>query len=639
MNIKPKLCKSFETSLEELKYYYGENFEKLNGLCESQLDDSVFIDNFIDSDNPANCSIDGSANVGHKDICCMKSEMSKSRQKLLAFNKIFYEIEKKYGKDKADMWLLEEWNGGFYLHNSYMSTYLPYCYSYDLEDLMNKGLYFIDNFGGKPAKHLSTFIDHTKEFVSWVSNRSTGACGLTTFLVHAYYFWYTDVKNKYYTINPEYYRDQCFQELIFGLNHPGQRINQSSFTNFSILDRNYLAELFGDRKYPDGKYVIDCIEEIIEFQKSFMRVISKTRQEHMFTFPVLTYSLLFQNDKFVDEKFARWCSDHNCQWNDSNFFNGEDVTVLSQCCRLLSDTSKVNNKANGFINSIGGSSLKIGSVAVNTINLMKIAYQTSSREEYFNKLKEKVELCIIVLDVIRGIIKRNIEKGLLPNYSYKLIEMDYQFNTIGVIAMYEVINHFGFIKTDIFGNKSYTDDGIQLASEILDFINKIKDSYEFDYNINLEAIPGERAAVILCEKDNILYKNNNDYFMYANQWIPLVEKCTIDEKIKLGSILDKKCGGGQITSINLDGRFSDKEQAWDLLNYIAKKGVIYFAFNNKINVCEDNHGFYGNICDVCGKEVIDTYQRIVGYLAPTRTYSKERKKEFYKRYWYNLNEM
>lgn len=40
---------------------------------------------------------------------------------------------------------------------------------------------------------------------------------------------------------------------------------------------------------------------------------------------------------FLDEEFARWCSDHNTKWNDSNFFVSEDVNSLSNCCRLRSD--------------------------------------------------------------------------------------------------------------------------------------------------------------------------------------------------------------------------------------------------------------------------------------------------------------
>jgi anaerobic ribonucleoside-triphosphate reductase len=70
-----------------------------------------------------------------------------------------------------------------------------------------------------------------------------------------------------------------------------------------------------------------------------------------------------------------------------------------------------------------------------------------------------------------------------------------------------------------------------------------------------------------------------------------MENCTLQEKIKLGSILDIKCGGGQISHINLQGRFNNEEQAWEMLNYIAKSGVIYSAYNIQISVCKDGHGF------------------------------------------------
>lgn len=50
-----------------------------------------------------------------------------------------------------------------------------------------------------------------------------------------------------------------------------------------------------------------------------------------------------------------------------------------------------------------------------------------------------------------------------------------------------------------------------------------------------------------------------------------------------------------------------------MLNYIASKDVIYFAFNTKINVCQHRHGFVGtDTCPTCGEPVVDTYQRVVG---------------------------
>mgnify|MGYP003616930214 FL=1 len=48
-----------------------------------------------------------------------------------------------------------------------------------------------------------------------------------------------------------------------------------------------------------------------------------------------------------------------------------------------------------------------------------------------------------------------------------------------------------------------------------------------------------------------------------------------------------------------------------MLNYIANKKVIYFAYNVKISACEDNHGFYGEVCH-CGKPAVETYSRVVG---------------------------
>ncbi len=116
--------------------------------------------------------------------------------------------------------------------------------------------------------------------------------------------------------------------------------------------------------------------------------------------------------------------------------------------------------------------------------------------------------------------------------------------------------------------------------------------------------------------------------------------CSIQEKLRLGAELDKKCGGGQISHINIGAPFATKELAWEALNNIANSGVIYFAFNTKINVCANNHGFMDKTCPICGGEITDTYQRIVGFLTPAQSYSKTRKKEFDSRKWeFYVNEL
>lgn len=351
----------------------------------------------------------------------------------------------------------------------------------------------------------------------------------------------------------------------------------------------------------------------------------------------LTYSLLYKDGKFVDEDFAKWCNRHNMEWFDSNFYIGSDVASLSSCCRMVNDTSKLD----AFINSIGGTALSIGSIKVNTINLRKIALESESNEEKFlSILEDRVVLCEKVLDIIRSIIKRDIEKGLLPNYTYGLIELSKQYNTIGITAMYEALSEFGYINTDSFGNKTYSENAMRFAKTILNKINSLKDEFTLDkdYSENVECIPAERANVVLAKKDSLLFPESQQYEIYSNQWIPLVESCTINEKIRLGAELDKECGGGQISHINVQGKFANEEQSWKMLNKIARSGVIYFAYNAKISVCEDGHGFFGNICPKCGKEMVDTFQRIVGYLVPSSSYGKERKAEFLSRKWYDLND-
>ena len=385
--------------------------------------------------------------------------------------------------------------------------------------------------------------------------------------------------------------------------------------------------------FPDGSCAIDYIEDLIEFQKVFMEVVSEIRETNMFTFPVLTFSLLFQDGHFVDEPFARWCSNHNIKWSDSNFFVSDNVGVLSNCCRLLSDTQKLD----AFINSIGGTALSVGSCRVSTINLVRIAYESKlNKKKYIDILRDRVILDCKALYSMRHIIQRNIEKGLLPNYVDGAVELDKQFCTIGGIGMYEVMDLFGLIQTDEFGNKSYSDEAVEFATEILNTINEIKDNFTDEFSFNLEMIPAENCAGVICQADNLLYEQDK-YFIYSNQWIPLTEKCTIQEKCRLGSLFDKLCGGGCIAHINVENRFPNEETAWDMLNYVASQGVIYFAFTTKISVCEDKHAFIGvAACPICGKPKADTYARVVGFYVPVSNYQTIRRNEFDRRRWFNI---
>lgn len=627
------LDNDFEKQLNKLKDKYGEEITRINGLSDDQLDYTWFIDNFVDNESSvADATTDPSANVSTKDIRTLLDEMNKPQLKLLSLNKIYYEMKKEYGKKVANKWLEDEFSGALYLHDCSSASFYSYCYAYELQNLAEKGLYFLPKTNGCPPKHMTTFFAHLREFIAWVSCRSAGACALPSFFIYSYYFWKKDVEEGYYLVNPEYYRKQLFQQFIFEVNQIHGRITQCPYTNLIIMDRNYIAELFGDRQFPDGTYVIDYVDEIIEHEKAYMDAECEIRKTQFLTFPVYTYALLFQDGKFVDEEFARWCNKRNLTWYDSNFYIGDSVTNLASCCRMLNDLSKQKQ----FQSSIGGSLIEIGSVKVGTINLERIALESKGNKEKFIKiLTERVKLNMMMLDRVRHIISRNIEKNLLPNYSYKVINLDKQTTTNGLTAMYEAIRDMGMIEVDEFGMTKYTDEGIEFASLIMDTVNELQDNAGYDYNVSLEIIPAESANVKLCRKDNIIYNRDTD-FIYSNQWTSLMANSSIDQRIKLSAALDKKAGGGQILHINLEGAQLTEEESWDMLNHIANSGVIYFAFNPKLSICEENHTFFGDVCPVCGKPKVDEASRIVGYLIVKSAYSTERKEEFENRQWYTI---
>ena len=366
--------------------------------------------------------------------------------------------------------------------------------------------------------------------------------------------------------------------------------------------------------------------------------MAKTRSENMFTFPVNTISLLYQNGDFVDSDFAEWAIRHNMIWSDSNIFVDDSVNSLSNCCRLKSDIRDL-----GYFNSIGGTALKVGSVKVSTINLARLALDTNSEEEYLEELEKRVLLDLKALDVVRNIIKRDVDKKLLPNFSYKLVDFEHLYNTIGFIGIYETMKRFGYVIKDELGNNFYTDEASIFGEKIFKIMRKVADNfietYNCDYMINTEQIPGETAAAKLMKKDMFFYPNANIYDLplYGNQFIPLGIKTTLQERVRVQALFDSFCNGGSILHANIDAPFDSYEKAYKMVKYIADAGVTYFAFNTKIQACEDKHAFYGRTCPICGKPVETEYTRVVGFYTPTNSWSNARVKEYKMRRWEPIN--
>ena len=246
MEITIKVDKDFERCLDDLRKKYGEDFEYINGLHPSQLDFSEFIEKFVDKKTLADASIDPNANAYHKDIRSFMTEKGKSEDKLFGLSKIFSTMKKQWGLRTAKQWLEQEFSKGFYLNDSTTASYFPYCWANDLTRLATEGLFFLNRdytyydhdegkdvtvkteaYNNQPPKHLTTYFDDVIEFISFLSNRQSGAVGLPNVIVWAWYFWKKDVEDGYYMKDPDYYLRQQFQKFLFRLNQPFLRIKTS----------------------------------------------------------------------------------------------------------------------------------------------------------------------------------------------------------------------------------------------------------------------------------------------------------------------------------------------------------------------------------------------------------------------------
>ena len=149
-NIPLKVNKDFSKALGSIEETYGEDFEVLNGFAERNLNFSDFIDAFTAKNAvTADVTIDANANASTKDIRALLNEKDKPLDKIFAFNKLFLELKQKYGLKTAREWLNQEYNGGFYLHDACTSTYMGYCFAYDLTRLAKEGLFFLKNYNNE----------------------------------------------------------------------------------------------------------------------------------------------------------------------------------------------------------------------------------------------------------------------------------------------------------------------------------------------------------------------------------------------------------------------------------------------------------------------------------------------------------
>lgn len=307
---------------------------------------------------------------------------------------------------------------------------------------------------------------------------------------------------------------------------------------------------------------------------------------------------------------------------EDHYFTLPNGIHLSNC-RLQSD------KSNKFFNSLGGASDAIGSFGVVSINLPRIAYNNKGNMDGF--LKELEELSYLAQEcnyAKRCLLKNTIAKGHAPLYSNGYMSLKNQFSTLGFVGLYEACEIMGYDITKY--------DGMEVGKEILNKMSQVIENVQEKYKIacNLEGVPAEGLAPKLAKKDAILGLNN-EYKLYANQFIPLHKRCNMLNRIQLQAEYDKYCSGGSILHLNVDQKI-DKDKMANIIEAVIKSGTKYFALNYNIYQCNECKGITVGTttkCEHCGSEDIDRFLRVVGFITKVKDWVPSRIEEdrqFYK---------
>jgi anaerobic ribonucleoside-triphosphate reductase len=357
----------------------------------------------------------------------------------------------------------------------------------------------------------------------------------------------------------------------------------------------------------------------------FVYDICVDSNQHLYTLPsgIVTHNCNIacnENGEITDQDFLDWTSKVNLSTGCFNIYVNSGSKIAS-CCRLVNDVERMQYRADTF----GNGGLSIGSHRVVTINLPRIAERCTDIDHFENILHQTCDIARDLLLVHRyEILRRRIDQGFLKFFNpLKWFSLDHLFSTIGIIGVYEMNKFMGI---DITSRN-----GIEFTTDVLNKIEELAVSYsrENKCSFNVEEIPGESVAIKFCQKDNIMFGENEFGFkLYSNQYIPLIEDALIPERIQLTGQFQDILSGGGILHINMQDQIKDPADMKHLIEYSVKNGVSHFAVNYGFGKCENGHTTVcgnSNICAICGAPITDHYTRIVGYFTHVDSWNSTRR--------------
>lgn len=515
-----------------------------------------------------------------------------------------------------------------YMHIHDLGGLSLYCCGYSLKNILLKGVIGIPNIPvSAPAKHFDSALNQVTNLITVFQNEILGAVALNSFDTLLAPFIKKDALS---------YREvkQAMQNFIYSINSNSRAGAEPAFSNltFDLTPTDDLLNEYviiggdiGDFTYKDCQHEMDMLNKAF-----FELMLSGDTVGKPFAYPIPTYNIHRRfdwgnpNNELLWEMAGKYGTPYFANFINSDLDVGD---VRSMCCRLRLSLVDLRRRNGGLF----GSGDSTGSIGVVTINLPRIGYEASTKEELFRLLDKYLIIAKDSLEIKRDWLIRNImETNAIPAFIEYVGTLDNHFCTIGVIGENELCENF-------LGKNILDPDAKQLCIEIGEHIREMLKQFQVEtgHLYNFEATPAESTCYKLALKDksihpDIITQGAGEDCYYTNSChipVKLIEQ--IDGTFKHQEDLQTQFTGGTVIHCYLDGAISGSQAKSIVRSLTEKYKVPYMSLSPISRYCEE-HGYVEDIteaCPKCGKR-LKMYQRITGYLRCVDNFNNGKAAEF-----------
>ena len=551
------------------------------------------------------------------------------------------------GAVTANYWLSEIYdpeiseahrNADIHIHDLAMLT--GYCAGWSLKQLIKEGLGGVSGkITSAPAAHLSVLCNQMVNFLGIMQNEWAGAQAFSSFDTYLAPFVKVDDLS---------YREvkRCIESFIYGVNTPSRWGTQAPFSNITLDwtvpdDLAELPAIVGGKEM-DFKYK-DCRREMDMVNKAFIEtMIEGDANGRGFQYPIPTYSITkdfdwsdTENNRLLFEMTAKYGTPYFSNYINSDM---EPSDVRSMCCRLRLDLRELRKKTGGFF----GSGESTGSVGVVTVNMPRIAYLASDKNDFYRRLDRMMDIAARSLKIKRGVITKLLDEGLYPYTKKYLGTFENHFSTIGLIGMNEVGLNANWLRADMTDKRTQ-----DFTKEVLNHMRSRLSDYQEKYGdlYNLEATPAESTSYRLAKHDRKKYPSiktagkPGDTPYYTNSsHLPVEYTADIFDALDIQDELQTLYTSGTVFHAFLGEKLPDWRAAASLVRKIAENYRLpYYTLSPTYSVCRE-HGYLTGeqkTCPHCGAKT-EVYSRITGYYRPVQNWNDGKAQEYRNRKVYDI---